>query len=167
MNRDAILQFSIILVLVMPVSAKVIHVPADYPDIRSAVSASNHGDEIILADGIYTGNRNCYIPINESITIRSENGPDNCIIDCNDSRPWPISAFKFRYPVTLEGLSIINGSTDHGGMGGAITCEDKLTAINCVFANNSSLYNGGAIYLRKESSASFMNCSLANNTAAW
>lgn len=59
------------------------HVPTEYPSIQLGIDAASNGDTVILSDGIYTGNGNRDINFNsKSITVTSENGPDNCIIDC-------------------------------------------------------------------------------------
>ena len=42
------------------------------------------GDTVLVADGIYTGWLNKNLTFDGlAITVRSENGPDDCIIDCN------------------------------------------------------------------------------------
>jgi len=57
--------------------------PADFNNIQAAIDDSNDGDTIIVADGTYTGGGNREISFRgKAITVRSENGPENCIIDC-------------------------------------------------------------------------------------
>jgi hypothetical protein len=162
MKHKATLQFAIFLVIATSAYATVLYVPADYPDIRSAVGAASDGDEIVLTDGIYSGENNRNIYITDSITIRSANGPDNCIIDCNGPEQQERFAFDMRAPVVLEGLSIVNGKRNYGG---AICCLGELTAINCVFVNNSALYDGGVIELQDGKRLTLMNCRLTGNTA--
>ena len=38
--------------------AAIVNVPSTYPTIKSAIDAAVDGDEIVLADGTYTGNSN-------------------------------------------------------------------------------------------------------------
>lgn len=58
------------------------HVPGEYATIQAAVDASADGDVIILADGIYTGPGNASVDLlGKAITVRSESGPEACIID--------------------------------------------------------------------------------------
>ena len=56
--------------------SKVIYVPDDYNKVQQAVDAAFEGDTIIVRDGIYSENIN----VHEGLTIRSEKGPENCII---------------------------------------------------------------------------------------
>jgi len=53
-----------------------------FHDIGSAVAAASAGDVVLVADGTYTGDGNKNIEINEAITIRSINGPEATIINC-------------------------------------------------------------------------------------
>jgi hypothetical protein len=45
--------------------------------IQSKIDAANPGDTIIIEDGIYNDD---YIRVNKRLTIRSENGSSNCIV---------------------------------------------------------------------------------------
>jgi len=66
------------------VSAAVVRVPTDAPDIATAINVAADGDEILLADGTYTGSSNRIVPFRRNLTIRSESGnPDACIIGDN------------------------------------------------------------------------------------
>jgi len=65
---------------------KILHVPSEYDTIQSAIDAASDGDEVVVADGIYTGDGNKNLEfLGKAITVRSENGPENCIIDCESS----------------------------------------------------------------------------------
>ena len=60
-----------------------IHVPADYSTIQGAIDAASHGDVVMVDDGTYTGPDNKNIDFGgKAIRVRSENGPENCMIDC-------------------------------------------------------------------------------------
>ena len=83
--------------------------PADFNDIQAAIDDAYSGDEIVVADGTYTGpgNRNIRF-LGKSITVRSQSGPENCIIDGQDS----YVLFRFiehELPgAVLDGLTITN-----------------------------------------------------------
>ena len=60
----------------------------DFPNIQAAVDASVDDDEIELGNGVFIGegNRNVFIE-NKRITIRSQSDdPTQCIIDCDWNR---------------------------------------------------------------------------------
>ena len=61
----------------------VIYVPRDQPTIQDAVDFAKAGDTVVIADGIYIGSRNKNIDFQgKSITVRSENGANRCVINC-------------------------------------------------------------------------------------
>ncbi|MDF2956337.1 MAG: PKD repeat domain protein [Candidatus Alkanophagales archaeon MCA70_species_2] len=57
-------------------SAATIYVPDDYATIQKAVDNAAAGDTIVVRDGIYNEN----IEVNKRLTLMSENGPTNCIV---------------------------------------------------------------------------------------
>jgi subtilisin family serine protease len=58
-----------------------VHVPGQYPTIQEAIDAATTGGTVVIADGIYTGEGNRDLSFGgKAITVRSENGPENCII---------------------------------------------------------------------------------------
>lgn len=56
----------------------------DYPTIQAAVDAAVSGDEILLADGTYTGDGNHAIDfLGKAVTVRSQGGfPAAVVVDC-------------------------------------------------------------------------------------
>jgi hypothetical protein len=136
--------------------------PADFNNIQAAIDYANDGDTILVADGTYRGDGNRDIDFKgESITLRSENGPENCIIDCQHSG----GGFSFHSGEdknsVLEGFVIVNGS---GGGGGAMTVHHSSPLlINCKFINNAG-GGGGAICVYGSSSIILINCTFSGNS---
>ena len=76
------------------------HVPSEYPTIQAAIDAAdpNNGDEVIIADGTYTGAGNKDLDFaGKAITVRSASGnPALCIIDCeHDGRGFYFHSGEF------------------------------------------------------------------------
>jgi len=139
-------------------------VPDDYPTIGAAVNACANDDEVVVEDGIYTGDGNRDIFLDGNITIRSKNGPAGCIIDCNGTESQPHQAFIIRSTVTLAGFTIINGWAEEGGAVYFECCNNNSTIINCVFSRNSAKRQGGALYCR-HTTPTIINSSLIGNSA--
>ena len=110
------------------VSAEV-YVPDDYPTIQAAVDNATAGDTIIVRDGTYTEN----VRVNKQLTIRSENGPANCIVDAGgNGSAITLSADG----ITLEGFSVINSGSSSLDAGiKVISSSNKITG-NTISSNN-------------------------------
>jgi hypothetical protein len=167
-------------------------VPEDFLTIQEAIDAVGDGSTIIVADGVYTGTGNKNIRFKgKAITVRSENGPANCIIDCeNNGRGFIFGTYE-EYDSVLDGFTIINGySTGFGGgicignsspkiinckvincqstafYGGGIYCFTGSPIIShCEIKGNSSDREGGGIHLNKSTPAIIENCTIVNNSA--
>jgi hypothetical protein len=131
-----------------------IRVPEDYPTIQAAIDAAVEGDVIVIADGIYTGDGNRDIDfLGKAITVRSENGPENCVIDCEGSEVEPHRGFYLfraeKQDSVIDGLTIINGYSDSSNNtgGSAICCLASSPLIrNCILRDNYTALSGGAVY---------------------
>ena len=143
---------------------KIHNVPSDFLTIQEAVDAALENDVIQIADGTYTGPGNVNVYINTKLTLRSENGPQTCIIDCENE--MDTQGLDIRNKVTIEGLTIQNGNSWSGS---AIYCNSPNVMIeNCIFINNIALENGestgGAVYLDVEE-VQIDNCYFVGNQA--
>jgi predicted outer membrane repeat protein len=119
----------------------------DAPTIQAGIDSADAGDEVVLADGTYTGDGNRDVDyLGKAVTVRSESGdPDLCVIDCEGSEGDPHRGF---YLHTGEGpASCLDGVTVTGGYreeGGGVRCVmTSPTITNCVFQENRALYGGG------------------------
>jgi predicted outer membrane repeat protein len=144
-----------------PVSAGTILVPSDFSTIQAALDAAAAGDVILVADGTYLGAGNKDLDFHgKSLTLRSENGPTPCIIDCEGSG----RGFYFAGGgnQVLEGFTILNGYADWGG---AIYCASASSPLirNCRFIGNQAYLGGGVCV--DASSAVISGCQFSGNTA--
>ncbi|MCD6493112.1 MAG: right-handed parallel beta-helix repeat-containing protein, partial [Archaeoglobaceae archaeon] len=108
-SLPVILVFAILLCMIN-VQAATIYVPDDYKSIQQAIDNANDGDTIIVRDGIYKEN----IKIDKSVTLKSENGSANCIIDgSKEGNVVTIKADK----VVIEGFTVRNsGNCGYGSL---------------------------------------------------
>jgi hypothetical protein len=119
MRNILVITISCCVVTSSIVLAEIRSVPGEYPNIQAAVNASQNGDEVVIANGVYTGPGNYNINfIGRVITVRSGSGdPDSCIIDIQGQFNGQLQrGFIFEFfegPSTvLKDLSIINGVAD-------------------------------------------------------
>jgi len=90
-------------------SAKTIYVPDDYEKIQWAVDNASAGDTIIVRDGIYYE----HVNVNKQLTLKSENGPANCIVDAGGSgSPITLNADG----ISIEGFTVRNSSWPNAGI---------------------------------------------------
>ncbi|MHC4396844.1 MAG: right-handed parallel beta-helix repeat-containing protein [Planctomycetota bacterium] len=155
-------------------SAETHLVPNDYETIQQAIDAAVDGDTVVVADGTYTGDGNRDIDFKgKAIMVKSENGPENCIIDCNGTYYDPHRGFYFHNSEgpdsVLNGFTITNGyaygqdNNRHGG--GAIRCDNSSPVINnCIIKNNSAAWDGGGIN-NYRSAPTINNCVFIENSA--
>ncbi|MCK4527829.1 right-handed parallel beta-helix repeat-containing protein [candidate division WOR-3 bacterium] len=113
--------------------------------IQLTVDAANPGDTIIVRDGIYTENVN----VNKSLTIQSDNGSANCIVQAAKSY---ISVFRVTANyVNISGFTVKDASSDDG---------IYLSGVGyCTISNNSASNNSCGILLMRSS-----NNTLIHNT---
>ncbi|HPQ40376.1 MAG TPA: hypothetical protein PLV45_08380, partial [bacterium] len=119
-------------------------VPSQYDTIQAAIQAAQTGDSVIIADGIYSGTGNYNLDFDgKAITVRSENGPLNCIIDINQdfARGFIFNSGETTDSV-LRGVTIQNGSFAFSN-GGAINCIGASPVITeCIFTANFAMFGG-------------------------
>ncbi len=151
-----------------------IYVPSQCRIIQEAIDNCWDGMTVWVADGTYTGAGNREIDFHgKAITVTSENGPENCIIDCNGTKAESHRGFYFHSGEdansVLAGFTITNGYISgswYVGIGGAIRCEDNSspTIDNCIITGNSAGWDGGGIN-NINSSPTITNCTFSANSA--
>ena len=139
----------------------------NYPfaTIQKGVDSTINGDTVLVADGRYTGTGNRNIEFyGKAITVRSENGPENCIIDCEGTPGYQSGNYKgsrlgFYFGSGEDNDSVVDGFTitkGHGKnvnlagpgyfAGGAIKCKNSSPTIKkCIIENNYPYDSGGGI----------------------
>ncbi|MCH8005018.1 MAG: hypothetical protein IH888_02170 [Planctomycetes bacterium] len=137
--------------------AGIINVPGDQPTIQAGVDAAVDGDEVVVADGVYTGAGNRTINTGTKlITVRSAGGPGACVIDC-EAQDY---AFVVSGGARVEGFTVRNGQ---GTFGGAMFIDGDATVVDCVF-EQCTADGGGALFVLG-SSPTIIGCTFVGNRA--
>ena len=131
--------------------------------IQGGIDAAIDGTKVFVADGTYTGTGNRDVDFSgKSITLRSENGPNVTIIDCQNAGQ---GLYIDGVVATVDGFTIRNGAASAGA---AIECwNSALTVTNCILTDNTALWAGGAMYCSHNPMLTMSNCTISNNAAPW
>ncbi|MBN1511116.1 MAG: hypothetical protein JXB13_03810 [Phycisphaerae bacterium] len=127
--------------------------------IQAAIDATHAGeiDVVVVRDGIYTGagNRGLRLPAHDMV-LRSENGPVNCIVDCEKAERGIRVDRRQTSATEIRGLTIRRGkampSSWAAARGGGLYCDHTDATIRdcvvyeCEAVEGSTAYGGG-IYL--------------------
>jgi hypothetical protein len=180
---------------VVPHVARTLRVPSEYPTIQAAIDAAIPGDEVVLADGIYTGIGNTNLSFfGKAITLRSSSGnPAACIIDCQHAARGFLFYCGEGPDSVVENVTIRNGSTAYDirdQMGGAVYCSSSNPTLvrcvivgasegggvgcwnaspmltRCVIARNTGGYDGGGVGCIAYSNPVLTDCVIAGNSEA-
>jgi len=159
-------------------SARTIYVPDDYAKIRWAVDNASDGDTIIVRDGNYYEN----VVVSKKLTIKSENGSDNCIIDGGGSGDV---ITLYADGITIEGFTVRNSGSSwptllYAGIKvfsnankiayNSITnnCNGILSySSNNIIANNNITNNRHGIHLNSSSNNIIANNNIANSVGIY
>jgi predicted outer membrane repeat protein len=150
----------------------------DFPTIQAAIDGAADGDEIVLTDGVFTGDGNRDVNfLGKAVTVRSQSGdPATCIIDCEADFSDRHRGFRFDsgegYSSVLSGVTVTNGYAPEeppaspmvGDRGGGIICFESSPRIeNCRLFANRAGWGGGAQFW--DSAAQLTGCIVDGNTA--
>jgi len=179
MNASAVLGLIGMFTLGVPLFARTLHVPFEYKTIQSAIDDANDGDTVLVAPGTYTGDGNRDIEFKgKAITVRSEAGPETCIIDCQGSEAENHRGVCFRpesHPVKIcfDGFTVKNGLIskekypEFYPYGGGIFCLGGSPTIrNCIITNNHALGGGGGLWCSGDNTR-VIDCIIRNNTVEY
>jgi hypothetical protein len=153
----------------VPAFADMLLVPSEYTTIQAAIDAAVDGDEVVIADGVFSGAGNHDLDFGgRAITVRSENGAAACIIDVFGSVIAPRRGFHFHSGETatsvVRGLTIQNAYMD---VGPAVLCETASSPMfeSCVFLQNTASFRGGAMSVETGSHPVLTDCRFIDNAA--
>jgi parallel beta-helix repeat protein len=107
----------------------------DYTKIQEAIDFANLGDTIIVTDGTYIENIN----VDKRLTIKSENGSENCIIHAADPR-------NSIFMLTANYINL-SGFTVEGTTAAYTTGIHLRNANHCYITNNIASKNRNGIFL--------------------
>ncbi len=194
--RWAVISLLLVITCNRAFAAKTLYVdddgPADFNNIQAGIDASVDGDTVLVAPGTYTGDGNRDIDFKgKAITVRSEYGPETCIIDCKGSPEEPHRGFHFHSGEdansVLQGFTITKGHTRYNGggiycdassprienclvtantasSGGGIACVHANSVIaNCIISGNRTSGSGGGIRCEGIFTIVFINCTIYEN----
>jgi len=140
-----------------------------YRTIQKGIDEAFDGDMVLVADGRYTGPGNKNLDFKgKAITVTSENGAENCIIDCEgDGRGFYFHSGETEKSV-VSGFTITNGSHS---LGGGIYCNSSSPTIenNIItqnFAGPIAGDGGGGIACLNTSSPIIKNNEIIGNSGA-
>jgi hypothetical protein len=134
--------------------------------IQAGIAAAVADDEVVIADGTYTGPGNENLDFNgKAITVRSASGDRAlCVIDCeNNGRGFAFhsgeGAISIVDSVTITRGRVASGS-NYGG-GGAVHCTGGVARLtNCTLTGNSTGGSGGGLFCAGNGPSVVTNCIL-------
>lgn len=158
----------------MGAMAATIRVPADQPDIGSAINAAAESDTVLVSPGTYTGAGNKDLNFNgKEITLRGLAGAAETVIDCEGSG----RGFVFRSSegpnAIVEGFTVTNGlaTGSNNDKGGAVYLWSQQssggaqpTLRDCVFTGCRATSYGGGIY-GTNSNPTLERCVISHNVS--
>jgi hypothetical protein len=154
-------------------SAVTYFVPGDFPSIQPAIDAATAGDMIVVHDGVFAGMDNKNLDFGgKAIILRSENGPADCIIDCEkDGRGFYFRSAETSAAVvdgfTIRNASTVNTGTFPDGWGAGIYCENSSPTIKNCIITECNAHSGGGIACYSNASPNITNCIISGNVAEY
>lgn len=130
-------------VTAMPCVAATLAVPAQHPNIQSAITAAEPGDLVLVSPGTYWEVLNFG---GKSLTLRSAAGAAATVIRA----PASGSAGVITLPPGSDATTVIDGFTiDGAGLLNGVHCQQSNPLVTrCVIENCRGGYDGGGVWLQ-------------------
>jgi predicted outer membrane repeat protein len=144
---------------------------ADHPfdAIQEGIIAAMNGDTVLVLQGTYTGAGDRDLEYGgRLITVRSESGPESCIIDLTGATGS--RAFFFRSGeadgAVADGFTVTGGWCTSGT--GITVWSGAPTVTHCVFSNNYGFHGGGGAFVGAAGAPAtrFEHCTFSENSGA-
>jgi hypothetical protein len=169
---------AVVLLLQNAVLAAVHYVPDNFSSIQAALDGAKKGDSIIVRDGVWKGAANKNLDFKgKAVSLRSESGPKNCIIDCEGSGRGFYFHSGETYSSLIDGFTIKNAVTTYTGIfpngwGAGIFCYVSSPTIkNCILTANQCVGtddgSGAGIACYSYASPVISNCLIFGNSGVW
>lgn len=145
-----------------------LYVPQEFATIQAAIDASQSGDEIVIAPGVY--NEAIVIPSSKTFTLRGAAGAEHTIITPPiNTRGITVAGPSDGTTTTIEQITIMGSNIGLVGferVGPAIYINGGRVLIqDCRFLNNSILGSGTVYALSSQQPIQILRCSFENNYA--
>ena len=105
-------------------------------NVSAATAIAQDGDSILVGNGVYLLSEQ--ITVTNAVTIRSENGALNTVIDGNDLCRC---VYLSHADALIDGFMLQRGKADEGG---GVYLREGGTVQNCIIISNSAPSGGGA-----------------------
>ncbi len=135
------------LLILSPVRAATIHVPADQPTIAAGLDAAAEGDTVLIACGTYYEHG---LTLTSGLTVRSETGDPDCVTIDGQSQDRVMVCEYQDLEIVLEGITFTHGYADRGA--GIEVKSSPVTVRHCRFAENDA-------YFTAPGALRFLSCS--------
>jgi len=172
-------------------SARLLRIPEDFQNLRTALTEARANDTVMLASNRYTGADNFNLTVPANVTVMSARGPLQCIIDGqfneNGSRGFIMSTGSKLIGLTITGMNqqcILDSLANNVLISNCILLDNR-TALDipvglkifnstgvrvehCLFQQNHSRGNGGALFNQASggsSTVTVFNCIFDQNTS--
>ncbi len=158
--------------------AAVHYVPDNFSSIQAALDGAKKGDSIIVRDGVWKGATNRNLDFKgKAVDLRSEDGPKNCIIDCEGNGRGFYFHSGETYSSLIDGFTIRNALVTYDGVfpngfGAGIFCYVSSPTIkNCIITSNQCIGtdsgSGAGISCYSSASPAISNCLISGNSGVW